>query len=48
MLTRCGQIMREVCAGLGAELREFTGEHDHVRLRFLPALNGQDSSHIPC
>jgi putative transposase len=32
MLTRCGQIMRDVCAGLGAELREFNGEDDHVHL----------------
>jgi putative transposase len=40
MLTRCGQIMREVCAGLGAELREFNGEDDHVRLlvRYPPKL----------
>ena len=40
MLTRCGQIMREVCAGPGAELRESTGEHDHVRLlvRYPPKL----------
>jgi putative transposase len=32
ILTRCEQIMREVCAGMGAELREFTGEDDHVHL----------------
>lgn len=24
--------MRDVCAGLGAELREFNGETDHVHL----------------
>jgi REP element-mobilizing transposase RayT len=40
MLTRCGQIMRDVCAGPGAELREFNGEHDHVHLlaRYPPKL----------
>jgi putative transposase len=40
MLTRCGQIMRDVCAGPGAELREFNGEDDHVRLlvRYPPKL----------
>jgi putative transposase len=32
MLTRCEQVMREVCAGFGAELAEFNGEHDHVHL----------------
>jgi putative transposase len=32
MLTRCEQIMREVCAGMGGELREFNGEDDHVHL----------------
>ncbi|OKI44707.1 transposase [Micromonospora sp. CB01531] len=32
MLTRCGQIMADVCAKLGAELREFNGEDDHVHL----------------
>ena len=32
MLTRCEQVMRDVCAGMGAELREFNGEDDHVRL----------------
>ena len=40
MLTRWGQIIRGVCAGPGAELREFNGEHDHVRLlvRYPPKL----------
>jgi len=32
ILTRCEQIMRDVCAGMGAELREFNGEDDHVHL----------------
>ncbi|SIM45052.1 IS200/IS605 family transposase [Micromonospora cremea] len=32
MLTHCEQIMRQVCADLGAELREFNGEDDHVHL----------------
>ena len=32
MLTRCEQVMREVCGDFGAELREFTGEEDHVHL----------------
>lgn len=32
MLTRCEQVMREVCDDFGAELREFNGEPDHVHL----------------
>ncbi|MFG3698022.1 IS200/IS605 family transposase [Micromonospora sp. NPDC047620] len=32
MLARCGHIMADVCAKLGAELREFNGEDDHVHL----------------
>jgi len=32
MLTRCEAIMRAVRVDFGAELREFNGEHDHVRL----------------
>jgi putative transposase len=32
ILERCEQIMRNVCADFGAELREFNGEHDHVHL----------------
>lgn len=32
MLTYCEQVMRDVCEGLGAELREFNGEEDHVHL----------------
>jgi putative transposase len=40
MLTRCRQIMRDACAGPGAELREFNGDDDHVRLlvRYPPKL----------
>ncbi|MEV0158435.1 IS200/IS605 family transposase [Micromonospora sp. NPDC050686] len=32
MLTRCGHIMADVCDKLGAHLREFNGEDDHVHL----------------
>jgi putative transposase len=32
MLTLCERVMRDVCAGMGAELREFNGEDDHVHL----------------
>ncbi|KND30255.1 hypothetical protein IQ63_29760 [Streptomyces acidiscabies] len=32
MLTRCEEIMRNVCADFGAELIEFNGEEDHVHL----------------
>jgi len=32
ILTRCAQIMSEVCVDFGAELREFNGEDDHVHL----------------
>ncbi|MEU0517282.1 IS200/IS605 family transposase [Streptosporangium sp. NPDC006007] len=32
MLRRCEDIMVEVCDSFEAELREFNGEHDHVRL----------------
>lgn len=32
ILTRCEEIMREVCAKANAELREFNGERDHVHL----------------
>ena len=32
MLTRCGEIMRDVCADFGADLTEFNGEADHVHL----------------
>jgi putative transposase len=32
ILTRCEEIMREVCAKTNAELREFNGARDHVHL----------------
>ncbi|TDB99828.1 IS200/IS605 family transposase [Micromonospora fluostatini] len=32
MLTRCEQVMRNVCADFDTELREFNGEDDHVHL----------------
>lgn len=32
MLARCGEVMGEVCGKLGAELRGFNGEDDHVHL----------------
>ncbi|MER5919040.1 IS200/IS605 family transposase [Streptomyces mirabilis] len=32
ILTRCEEIMREVCEKANAELREFNGEPDHVHL----------------
>jgi putative transposase len=32
ILDRCEEIMAEVCADFGAELREFNGETDHVHL----------------
>ena len=32
MLTHCEHVMRQVCADLGADLREFNGEDDHVHL----------------
>jgi putative transposase len=32
MRTLCERVMRDVCAGMGAELREFNGEDDHVHL----------------
>ena len=40
MLEACEQIMRGLCAEMGAELREFNGETDHVRLlvRYPPKL----------
>ncbi|MBT2511741.1 IS200/IS605 family transposase [Streptomyces sp. ISL-98] len=32
MLTRCEEIMRDVCGSFEAELKEFNGERDHVHL----------------
>ncbi|WP_246467414.1 IS200/IS605 family transposase [Streptosporangium album] len=40
MLVRCEQIMREVCADFEVELREFSGEDDHVHplVRYPPKV----------
>jgi putative transposase len=40
LLTRCEEIMRDVCAGFDAELHEFNGEQDHVHLlvQYPPAV----------
>jgi putative transposase len=40
MLDACERIMRGLCAEMGAELREFNGDNDHVRLlvRYPPKL----------
>lgn len=32
MLTRCEEVMREVCTDFEAELKQFNGEQDHVHL----------------
>jgi REP element-mobilizing transposase RayT len=32
MLTRCEEIMGEVCADFEAELKQFSGEQGHVQL----------------
>ncbi|WP_224279609.1 IS200/IS605 family transposase [Streptomyces sp. LS1784] len=32
MLTRCEEIMQDVCTDFEAELKQFNGEQDHVRL----------------
>ncbi len=32
MLSACERVMRDLCAEMGAELREFNGEDDHVHL----------------
>jgi putative transposase len=32
MVTACERVMRGLCAVMGAELREFNGEDDHVHL----------------
>lgn len=32
ILTRCEEVMRKVCEDFGAELKEFSGETDHVHL----------------
>lgn len=57
ILARCEQIMREVCTGFNAELREFNGETDHVHLlvhyppqvalsRLVNSLKGVSSHHL--
>ena len=33
MLARCEEVMRDVCTGFEAGLREFSGEEDHVHLQ---------------
>jgi len=40
MLTTCERVMRDLCAEMGCELREFNGENDHVHLlvHYLPKL----------
>jgi putative transposase len=40
ILTRCEQVMHDVCADFDAELTEFNGETDHVHLlvRYPPAV----------
>ncbi|BCI84627.1 IS200/IS605 family transposase (plasmid) [Mycolicibacterium sp. TY66] len=32
VLTHCERLVADICVGLGAELREFNGEADHVHL----------------
>ncbi|MGW2692771.1 IS200/IS605 family transposase [Streptomyces sp. NPDC001296] len=39
MLTRCEEIMRDVCRDFEAELKQFNGEEDHVHLvHYLPKV----------
>ena len=38
MLRLCEQVMADVRAGMGAELREFNGEDDHVHPAAVRAL----------
>jgi putative transposase len=40
MLTACERVMRDLCAEMACELREFNGENDHVHLlvRYPPKL----------
>jgi putative transposase len=38
MLTCCGCLMRHVCTGLGAQLRESNGQTDHVSYSFTTHL----------
>lgn len=57
ILHRCEQIMADVCADFGAELREFNGETDHVHLlvhyppkvalsRLVNSLKGVSARHL--
>ena len=57
ILTRCEQIMRDICVDFGGELREFNGETDHVYLlvhyppqvalsRLVNSLKGVSSHHL--
>ncbi|MGW7613178.1 IS200/IS605 family transposase [Streptomyces sp. NPDC054766] len=57
MLTRCEEIMRDVCESFGAKLREFNGEGDHVHLlvhyppkialsKLVNSLKGVSSRHL--
>ncbi|MEU9913515.1 IS200/IS605 family transposase [Streptomyces sp. NPDC051001] len=57
ILTRCEEIMREVCTDFEAELVEFNGEQDHVHLlvryppkvalsRLVNSLKGVSSRHL--
>lgn len=41
MLTYCERLMADICVDLGAELREFNGETDHVHLlvHYPPSLS---------
>lgn len=32
MLTRCEEVMREVCTNFEAELKQFNAEQDHIHL----------------
>lgn len=57
ILARCEQIMADVCADFGAELRELNGETDHVHLlvhyppkvalsRLVNSLKGVSARHL--
>ena len=57
ILTRCEEVMRDVCADFGAVLQEFNGEDDHVHLlvtypptvqlsKLVNSLKGVSSRHL--
>ena len=57
ILTRCQEVMAEVCVDFGAELVEFNGETDHVHLlvhypptvqlsKLINSLKGVSSRHL--